>query len=398
MGKVKESLSALMTESEDGVRQLNQYTLKEKLGQGAYGSVYYGIDGVDGSAYAIKELSKAQLRKNNQSNMLRERSMGRGIGRGRGRGLFAIKAAQKLEEENGNPLDLVRSEVAILKKLSHPNIVNLREVLDNKNDDAIYMVFEMCKKGAVMDVQLGKTVEPYTEDKCRHYFRQMVLGFEYLHENGIVHRDIKPDNLLIAADDTLKIVDFGVSEMFVKGDDRMKKSAGSPAFMAPELCSGSSNGISGRATDIWSMGVTLYCLAFGTLPFSANSIVEIYDSVKNQELKIPDTASPELKDLLEKLLDKNPETRIHMDAIRIHPWLTKDGQEPLPSTEENCATVVTSITDEEINSAIRGIANIMTVAKAVARFKRRSMQHHMQNLNLNDKKSPANEENKDTSS
>ncbi|KAK9768055.1 hypothetical protein K7432_001640 [Basidiobolus ranarum] len=397
MGRVKESLSAFMTETEDGVRQLNQYTLNQKLGQGAYGSVYHGIDGVDGSEYAIKELSRAQLRKNNQSNMLRERGMGRGIGRGRGRGLFGIKAAQKAEEENGNPLDLVRSEVAILKKLTHPNIVVLREVLDNKNDDAIYMVFEMCKKGAIMDIQLGKTVQPYDEEKCRHYFRQMVLGFEYLHENGIVHRDIKPDNLLIAADDTLKIVDFGVSEMFVKGDDRMKKSAGSPAFMAPELCSGNHGDISGRATDIWSMGVTLYCLAFGTLPFPANSIVEIYDSIKNHDLVIPDTASPELKDLLEKILDKNPDTRIHMDDIRIHPWLTKNGQEPLPSTEENCAAVVTSITDEEINSAIRGIANIMTVAKAVARFKRRSMQHQLQNMNLNEKKPTENGDSKENS-
>lgn len=101
-----------------------------------------------------------------------------------------------------------------------------------------------------------------------------------MHANDIVHRDIKPDNLLISKDDVLKIVDFGVSEMFVKGNDRLKKSAGSPAFMAPELCVTRHGEVSGKAADIWSMGVTLYCLIYGKTPFMSSNIIELYEQIK----------------------------------------------------------------------------------------------------------------------
>jgi serine/threonine protein kinase len=101
-----------------------------------------------------------------------------------------------------------------------------------------------------------------------------------VHANDIAHRDIKPDNLLISQDNVLKIVDFGVSEIFVKGNDRLKKSAGSPAFMAPELCVARHGEVSGKATDIWSMGITLYCMIFGKTPFVSSSLLELYDMIK----------------------------------------------------------------------------------------------------------------------
>ncbi len=103
-----------------------------------------------------------------------------------------------------------------------------------------------------------------------------------MHANDIVHRDIKPDNLLLSKDNVLKIVDFGVSEMFVKGNDKLKKSAGSPAFMAPELCVVKHGEVSGRATDIWSMGVTLYCMIYGKTPFISGNILELYEMIKEQ--------------------------------------------------------------------------------------------------------------------
>lgn len=102
-----------------------------------------------------------------------------------------------------------------------------------------------------------------------------------VHNHEIVHRDIKPDNLLLAKDGTLKIVDFGVSEMFHKGDDRMKKSAGSPAFMAPELCVAHHGEVSGKAADIWSMGITLYCLIYGRPPFVSHNLVELMAKIRD---------------------------------------------------------------------------------------------------------------------
>ena len=124
-----------------------------------------------------------------------------------------------------------------MKKLNHNNLVNLIEVLDDPQEDSLYMVLEMCKKGVAMHVGLEERAAPYDDETCRCWFRDMILGIEYLHAQGIIHRDIKPDNCLITDDDVLKIVDFGVSEMFEKQSEMATaKSAGSPAFMPPELC------------------------------------------------------------------------------------------------------------------------------------------------------------------
>ena len=104
-----------------------------------------------------------------------------------------------------------------------------------------------------------------------------------MHAQGIVHRDIKPDNLLLNADQVLKIVDFGVSEIFTKDDDRLKSSNGSPAFTSPELLQVGMNNVSGRAADIWAMGVTLYALVYGILPFHNPNVLELYENIRSME-------------------------------------------------------------------------------------------------------------------
>lgn len=117
-----------------------------------------------------------------------------------------------------------------MKKLDHPNLVSLIEVLDDPDEDSLYMVLEMCKKGVIMKVGVDETADPYDEELCRYWFRDLMLGIEYLHAQGVAHRDIKPDNCLLTEDDVLKIVDFGVSEMFEKSSEMLTaKSAGSPA-------------------------------------------------------------------------------------------------------------------------------------------------------------------------
>jgi serine/threonine protein kinase len=145
-----------------------------------------------------------------------------------------------------------------------------------------------------------------------------------------VHRDIKPDNLLLDANDVLKVVDFGVSEMFTKDNDRLKSSTGSPAFASPELSLGGLHNVSGKAADIWAMGVTLYALIYGVLPFNNQNILELYDNIRNQEsvpsyflansrVDIPKDEEPNLVDLFQKILDKNPDTRIKMPELRVLP-------------------------------------------------------------------------------
>jgi len=205
-----------------------------------------------------------------------------------------------------------------MKKLNHPNLVSLYEVLDDPTEDSLYMVMEMCKKGVIMKVGLDETSDPYPNEQCRCWFRDLVLGIEYLHAQGIVHRDIKPDNCLVTSEDVLKIVDFGVSEMFERDSEMMTaKSAGSPAFLPPELCVVKHGDISGKAADIWSMGVTLYCLKYGRIPFKKSGIFELYESIRQDEITFEKESDNDFLDLMSRILEKDPAKRIKMAELRV---------------------------------------------------------------------------------
>jgi [calcium/calmodulin-dependent protein kinase] kinase len=139
-----------------------------------------------------------------------------------------------------------------------------------------------------------------------------------VHAQGVVHRDIKPDNLLLTEDDVLKIVDFGVSEMFEKESEMLTaKSAGSPAFLPPELCVTKHGDISGKAADIWSMGVSLYCLRYGCIPFERSGVLELYEAIRNDQLAMHPDHEPEFADLMRRLLEKDPAKRIKMPELRV---------------------------------------------------------------------------------
>lgn len=273
---------------------------------------------------AVKEFSKSRLRKRAQSNLLRKPNHAPKPGHLAARMSFNSPlhrhSSSDLNDVNNNSLSLIKEEIAIMKKLDHPNVVGLIEVLDDPDEDSLYMVLEMCKKGVVMKVGLDERAEPYQDEACRCWFRDMILGIEYLHAQGIIHRDLKPDNCLITHDDVLKIVDFGVSEMFEKASDmHTAKSAGSPAFMPPELCVARHGQISGRAADIWSMGVTLYCLRYGHIPFQKTGMLELYESIREDDVPLDEEADPTFADLMKRMLEKDPEKRITMEDLRVRP-------------------------------------------------------------------------------
>ncbi|ORY52993.1 kinase-like protein [Rhizoclosmatium globosum] len=226
--------------------------------------------------------------------------------------------------DENDPMNLVREEIAIMKKLVHPNIVRLYEVLHNSADKKIYMVYELLEKGPVMEVKLEGSVPAMSEADARFYFRQLILGIEYLHEHEIAHRDIKPDNLLVSHDNVLKIVDFGVSEIFAKGSDKTRKAEGTAAFFSPELCTPGHGEISAKAVDVWAMGVTLYCFTTGRLPFKGASLWDLYEDIKNSAPDLSNQSfSANLADLLGKLLNKDPIFRISVDDIRVFIRLPK---------------------------------------------------------------------------
>ncbi|EEY20779.1 calcium/calmodulin-dependent protein kinase kinase [Verticillium alfalfae VaMs.102] len=241
--------------------------------------------------------------------------------------------------------------------------------------------------------QAVKEFSKASEECCRCWFRDLILGIEYppVHAQGVIHRDIKPDNLLLTEDEVLKVVDFGVSEMFEKPDRMMTaKSAGSPAFLAPELCVARHGDVSGKAADIWSMGVSLYCLRYGKLPFSHDGVLEIYEAIKSDPHEVPEDENPHLADLLSKILEKDPQNRIKMADLRQHPWVTKEGADPLLSEDDNCAMLVDPPNELELNRAFtRKMNHLLCVMKAIQKFKVVLARHRANAANRRDDALPA---------
>ncbi|XP_072209390.1 calcium/calmodulin-dependent protein kinase kinase 1 isoform X1 [Excalfactoria chinensis] len=349
-----ESNRVSISDAEDCV-QLNQYKLQSEIGKGSYGVVKLAYNKDDDKYYAMKVLSKKKLLK--QYGFPR-RPPPRGS-----------KTSTGEQSKSMAPLDRVYQEIAILKKLDHVNVVKLIEVLDDPAEDNLYMVFDLLRKGAVMEVP---SEEPFSEDQARLYFRDIVLGIEYLHYQKIIHRDIKPSNLLLGDDGHVKIADFGVSNQFEGNDAQLSSTAGTPAFMAPEAISNTGKSFSGKALDVWAMGITLYCFVYGKCPFIDEYILGLHNKIKSKPVEFPEESqiSDELKELILRMLDKNPETRITVPEIKVHPWLTKGGQEPLPLEEEHCTVV--EVTEEEVKNSVKTIPSLPAVILVKAMLRKRS--------------------------
>ncbi|KAL7750040.1 hypothetical protein RI367_004555 [Sorochytrium milnesiophthora] len=386
--EVRESPITTLEEGDDGPAKINQYRFVRYLGKGAYGTVHLVVDESSGVEYAVKVFSKARLRKVQWSMNSRHRMpFGRtppqrrrpsiiGAPSAASTAASAVSAApttttaSSVSSAAADDEDIIHREIAILKRLHHPNCVKLVEVVEDPLSDEIYMVFEACHGGPIMELDLEKGGPPLPTDTARDYLQQIILGLEYVHEHHIIHRDLKPENLLLAKDGTVKIADFGVSRMF-DASDVMNKSIGSPAFLAPEMCTRDSQTYSGCAADIWALGVTLHCMVLGQVPFSGKSIVELYDNIGKQELVLPADMDRDLQDLLHRLMNKDPAKRIVMDDIRCHPWVTDHGRLMLLPKEENVSAVIRleDLTPHEIKSAITHVPSVFVVLKFVNKLK-----------------------------
>ncbi|XP_075542163.1 calcium/calmodulin-dependent protein kinase kinase 1 isoform X2 [Dermacentor variabilis] len=336
-------------EAHKGYTQLNQYRLKEEIGQGSFGIVKLAYSEEDDSHYAMKILSKKKLLKR--------------------AGMFGRKPPPRKGRSNStsNPLDQVYHEIAVLKKLNHPNIVKLVEVLDDPDSDNLYMVFEFLEKGPVIEIP---TSTPLSETQAWTYFRDVVLGIEYLHHQKIIHRDIKPSNLLLDDKGRVQIADFGVCNQFEGVDALLSGTAGTPAFVAPEALSENRSEYSGKAVDVWAMGVTLYAFVVGNVPFHDPSVLILYNKIRNQPLVFPSNISIELQGLLSRMLKKNPEERITVPEIKVDPWVTRNGTFPMPSEGENCVFV--EVTEEEIDNCVRTIPKLDTLILVKSMLKKHS--------------------------
>jgi serine/threonine protein kinase len=222
-------------------------------------------------------------------------------------------------------------------------------------------------------------------DEIRPLIRDVVLGLEYIHFQGIIHRDIKPGNLLITHDGTVKISDFGVSHLakmdeagnlLPENDLDLAKTAGSPAFFAPELCQFETRPIITKAIDVWALGVTFYCLLFGREPFpDVQGEMELYHRIRTEEIEPPaDLAGridADAKDLLKRLLAKDPKQRITLPQVRRHPFITKGIPNPKAWIEGTDLTKVATplqVTPQEVALAVTSFRNIVRRTLAQVRM------------------------------
>ncbi|XP_074547662.1 MAP/microtubule affinity-regulating kinase 3a isoform X13 [Halichoeres trimaculatus] len=213
----------------------------------------------------------------------------------------AIKIIDKTQL-NPNSLQKLFREVRIMKILNHPNIVKLFEVIETER--TLYLVMEYASGGEVFDylVAHGRM----KEKEARAKFRQIVSAVQYCHQKHIVHRDLKAENLLLDADMNIKIADFGFSNEFTLGN-KLDTFCGSPPYAAPELFQGKK--YDGPEVDVWSLGVILYTLVSGSLPFDGQNLKELRERVLRGKYRIPFYMSTDCENLLKRFLVLNPSKR-----------------------------------------------------------------------------------------
>jgi len=173
-----------------------------------------------------------------------------------------------------NELDNVAREIAVWKKLKNEYVVDCIEVIDDPNSDSIYIISEFMNGSAIRPNSLE--CEPVDGETLRDWAAMIVAGLNYLHVNGVIHRDLKPANVLLHkfedGKSVVKLGDFGLSQQHDHGKDSVSNTVGTTAFMAPETFTGEE--FSGKRIDIWALGVTLYMLAYGKLPWQVTLYVE----------------------------------------------------------------------------------------------------------------------------
>ncbi|XP_078277043.1 NUAK family SNF1-like kinase 2 [Rhinoraja longicauda] len=253
----------------------HRYEFRETLGKGTYGKVKKAVDR-SGRVVAIKSIRKDK-----------------------------IKDEQDLVH--------IRREIEIMSSLNHPHIINIYEVFENK--DKIVIIMEYASKGDLYDFIYEK--QSLTEHEARHFIRQIVSAIYYCHENGIVHRDLKLENILLDATGNVKIADFGLSNLY-HHDRFLQTFCGSPLYASPEIVNG--RPYRGPEVDSWSLGVLLYTLVHGTMPFDGHDYKNLVKQITNGEYRKP-TKPSDACGLIRWLLMVNPDRRATIEDVATHWWV-----------------------------------------------------------------------------
>eukprot|EP01118_Nematostelium_gracile_P008933 TRINITY_DN2988_c0_g1_i1.p1 TRINITY_DN2988_c0_g1~~TRINITY_DN2988_c0_g1_i1.p1 ORF type:complete len:364 (-),score=95.19 TRINITY_DN2988_c0_g1_i1:28-993(-) len=261
----------------------------EELGRGSFSIVYKAISIADGSERAVKVVDKIKL------------------------------GPKKME--------MIETEVEILARVSHPNVIKLEEVYDT--NERVFLVMEIIRGGELFD----KIVElhSYTEKDASILVTQILAAVDHLHENGITHRDLKPENLFLSSksdDAQVKVGDFGLSTFLAEDKSLLTKAVGTPGYIAPEILQTLDGDLLGysKEVDLWSVGVIMYILLCGFPPFYAEDDDEAFDQIIAGHFEYPkpywNAISDSAKDLINHLLVVDAKKRFTAKQALQHPWIT----------------------------------------------------------------------------
>ena len=260
----------------DKGKNLGTFILGQKLGSGTFGIVRLATHIITGEKVAVKILDKYKI----------------------------LREADKRRLER---------EIKILKILRHNNIVHLYNVIQTSS--TIYLVMEYVDGKELFEYIVHK--RRLSELEACKFYQQLISGVEYLGKLRVTHRDLKPENLLLDKMKNIKIVDFGLSNLY-RNNELLSTACGSPCYAAPEMLSGKR--YNGLQVDIWSSGIVLYAMICGTLPFEDSDNNILYKKIKQGNFNIPEFVSDKAKDILHRILNIDPVKRYTIEQIKSHPW------------------------------------------------------------------------------
>lgn len=273
----------------------SSFILGDKLGEGAHATVREGIDERSLRIVAVKILDLQRLRR--------------------------IRGG----------LDALDREVAVMKVLKrHRNLIELIDVIRQRPPKSkMYIILEMATGGTVQELLDSSPQKRLCELQVANLAFQALTGLQYMHGRGVVHRDIKPANLMLTSDGTLKISDFGVAERLneYKASDNVTRTSGSPAFQAPEIARGEPD-YSGMKVDVWALGVTIYFLLSGRIPFQGDTLVALFEHIGVGHFEPLSDVTDECKDVITRMLTVSWHDRASVESLLKHPWILRGSSEP----------------------------------------------------------------------
>lgn len=273
--------------------------------------------------------------------------------------LVAIKSIRKEKIKDEQDLVHIRREIEIMSTLCHPHIITIYEVFENK--DKIVIVMEYASQGDLYDYICDK--RNISEREARHFFRQIVSAVHYCHQNGIVHRDLKLENILLDGNGNVKIADFGLSNLY-HGDEYLQTFCGSPLYASPEIVNG--RPYRGPEVDTWSLGVLLYTMVHGTMPFDGQNHKTLVQQISTGNYRKPNNPS-DACGLIRWMLMVNPECRATIEDIAGHWWLNWGYQQPLLAETKSSPVEQTASPASPSTTHPAGLASVASWLRRTSR-------------------------------